>query len=136
MSRAWCRLVASITVLTFACAGVAAASRPSMNECFEGSDFIGNAALSRDRGMAAAAFLGRMEEDFVAIRAFPNELRWFAHDPDDEVFLLNEAREVFNHPEPAASHRRAFLQACVDRMVEPENADAKPHSPGPAGSPG
>jgi hypothetical protein len=114
----------------------AAASRPSMNECFEASDFISNAALSRDAGMSPEAFLGRMEDDFVAIRAFPNDLRWFAHDPDDESFLLNEAREVFKHPGSAEAHRRAFLQACVERMAEPENVDAGPRRPGATRSPG
>jgi hypothetical protein len=105
--------------------GAAYASRPSMDECFEGSDFISNAALSRDAGMPANAFLDRMEEDFVLIRAFPNELRWFVHDADDESFLLREAREVFDHPSPAYDHRRAFLEACVERMAAPEPTEEK-----------
>jgi len=136
MSTASRFLVACAAACGFVLAGPSAASRPSMNECFEASDFIGNAALSRDAGMSPGAFLGRMEDDFVAIRAFPNDLRWFAHDPDDESFLLSEAREVFKHPEPAEAHRRAFLQACVERMAEPENVDAGQRSPGPARSPG
>ncbi len=136
MSTASRFLVACAAACGFVLAGPSAASRPSMNECFEASDFIGNAALSRDSGMSPGAFLGRMEDDFVAIRAFPNDLRWFAHDPDDESFLLSEAREVFKHPEPAEAHRRAFLQACVERMAEPENVDAGQRSPGPARSPG
>jgi len=93
------------------------ASRPTMEECFEGSDFIGNAALSRDAGIASGAFLGRMEDDFIAIRAFPNELRWFVHDAEDESFLLRSAREVFEHPEAPDAHRSAFLRACVERMA-------------------
>lgn len=95
----------------------AAAGRPSLVECFEGSDFIADAALSRDAGMSAEAFLGRMQQDFVAIRSFPNELRWFVHDADDEAFLLAAASEVFVHPGPAERHRRVFLQACVERMA-------------------
>jgi hypothetical protein len=130
MSRASLRFTTGVMVCGFLCAGVAAASRPSLNECFEASDFISNAALSRDGGMPADDFLGRMEADFMAIRAFPNELRWFAHDPDDELFLLTEAREVFRHPEPADNHRRSFLQACIERMAEPD--DAEPRSPEPA----
>ena len=129
-------LAAWVVACGFVLADPAAASRPSMNECFEASDFISNAALSRDAGMSPEAFLGRMEDDFIAIRAFPNDLRWFAHDPDDESFLLNEAREVFNHPEPAEAHRRAFLQACVERMAEPENVNAGPRGPGVTRSPG
>jgi len=94
----------------------AAASRPSLTECFEGSDFIANAARSRDAGMSEESFLGRMQEDFVAIQTFPSELRWFVHDADDEAFLLAAAREVFDHPASPESHRQRFLEQCVDRM--------------------
>src|ERR1700682_1769985 len=72
--------------------------RPTMEECLEGSDFIRNAALSRDAGVAADAFLDRMSEDFLVIRAFPAELRWFVHDAGDELFLAKEARLVFEQP--------------------------------------
>ena len=113
----------AVAVVPLVFGGAASASRPSMNECFEGSEFIGNAALSRDAGMPATAFLDRMEEDFVLIRAFPNELRWFVHDADDESFLLRETREVFDHPGPAADHRRAFLEACVERMAAPDASE-------------
>lgn len=136
MSTASRLAAACVAACGFVLAGPAAASRPSMSECFEASDFISNAALSRDAGMSPEAFLGRMADDFIAIRAFPTELRWFAHDPDDESFLLNEAREVFKHPEPAEAHRRAFLQACVERMAEPEKVDAGPRSQRPTRSPG
>jgi hypothetical protein len=101
----------------------AGAGRPSLSECFEGSDFIGNAALSRDAGMPADAFLARMEQDFTLIHAFPDELRWFAHDADDERFLLNEARDVFEHPAAPDGHRRAFLEACIERMARASSAD-------------
>src|ERR1700681_1094588 len=38
------------------------AGRPTMEECLEGSDFIRNAALSRDAGIAAEVFLEQMSE--------------------------------------------------------------------------
>ena len=112
-----------------------AAGRPSLSECFEGSDFIGNAALSRDAGMPADAFIERMEQDFTLIHAFPNELRWFVHDADDEAFLLTEARDVFEHPAAPDGHRRAFLEACVVRMQvgsapRPPGKDATPTAAG------
>src|SRR6266571_6913368 len=97
---------AGATVCAMLCAGFSAASRPSMVECFEGSDFIANAALSRDAGMSSEAFIGRMEEDFIAIQSFPSELRWFVHDADDEAFLLESAREVFAYPGAAEGHRQ------------------------------
>ena len=110
-------IVTSVGVAAWLWVMPSLASRPTMEECFEGSDFIGNAALSRDAGMGADRFLSRMEDDFVAIRAFPNELRWFVHDADDEAFLLDSAREVFEHPGAPDRHRAVFLRACIDRMA-------------------
>jgi hypothetical protein len=116
MIKASSYLAAAIAACAMLHAGLGFAGRPSMAECFEGSDFIANAALSRDAGMSPEAFIGRMEQDFVVIQDFPSELRWFVHDADDEAFLLSAAREVFAHPGAAERHRRIFLQACVDRM--------------------
>lgn len=110
-------LAAAVAVCGLLCASSAMASRPSLAECFEGSDFVADAALSRDAGMSAEAFLGRMEQDFEAIQSLPAELRWFVHDADDEAFLLSAAREVFASPQAAQIHRRLFLEACVDRMA-------------------
>ncbi len=117
MIKASRRIATAAAVCALACAGSGMASRPSMNECFEGSDFIANAALSRDAGMSSDQFLGRMEQDFAVIQSFPSELRWFVHDADDEVFLLEAAREVFAHPGAPERHRRMFLRACADRMA-------------------
>ncbi len=117
MRRASRFLAIGVAVGTLLAAGLAAAGRPSLAECFEASDFIANAARARDAGMSEAAFLGRMEDDFEVIQSIPNDLRWFVHDPDDEAFLLAAAREVFAHPETPENHRRIFLQSCVDRMA-------------------
>ena len=92
--------------------------RPTMEECLEGSDFIRNAARSRDAGVAADAFLDRMREDFLVIRAFPSELRWFVHDDTDEIFLTGETWLVFEQPSDPNDHRAHFLRACIDRMTE------------------
>ena len=105
----------------FCCAIYATPSisgRPTMEECLEGSDFIRNAALSRDAGIAAGAFLDRMREDFLVIHAFPSALRWFVHDDGDEVFLTEEAWLVFEQPTDPNDHRAHFLRVCVDRMAE------------------
>jgi len=118
MNKAACHIAAGIAVCTMLHAGLGFASRPSLAECFEGSDFIANAALSRDAGMSSEAFISRMQQDFVVIQDFPSELRWFVHDADDEAFLLAAARDVFAHPDVAPSHRRMFLQACIDRMAD------------------
>jgi hypothetical protein len=88
-----------------------------MAECLEGSDFIRNAALSRDAGIGAYVFLDRMSEDFLVIRSFPTELRWFVHDAGDELFLAEQARLVFEHAADPDDHRAYFLRVCLDRMT-------------------
>jgi hypothetical protein len=116
-------MIRTVVVLTrgMAVAGMlhalcATASQPTLSECVEGSDFIGNAALARDAGMSEEKFIERMQQDFTLIHSFKQELRWFAHDRDDEAFLLGAAREVFERPDAPEEHRRAFLQACFVRM--------------------
>jgi hypothetical protein len=94
---------------------VAGASAPSVTECFEGSDFIVNAAHARESGMRRADFLARLEEDFMLIQAFPPELRWFAKDADDERLLLEAARDVFDAPAAPEDHRARFLAVCFAR---------------------
>jgi hypothetical protein len=94
-----------------------------MEECLEGSDFIRNAALSRDAGVAADSFLERLTEDFLVIRSFPAELRWFVHDDGDELFLAQQTRLVFEHASAPDNHRAYFLHACLDRIAVERKAD-------------
>jgi hypothetical protein len=94
-----------------------AAARHSPGECREGSDFIRNAALSRDNGSTREFFIGRLEEDLETIRAFPAALRWFVHDQDDERFLRAEVEAVFDAPEPSEQHRAGFLERCTQRAA-------------------
>jgi hypothetical protein len=101
-------------VVGLACS-TASGSSLSMSECFEGSDFIANAALARENGMSRTSFLGRLEEDLELIQAYPPQLRWFAKDRDDEVFLYESARQVFDNPLAPEQHRARFLAACLDR---------------------
>jgi hypothetical protein len=95
----------------------AAASAISVEECFEGSDFIANAARARDNGISRHDFLARMEDDFELIHAYPPALRWFAKDEADEAFLLGAAREVFDVPDSPDGHRARFLSACFSRTT-------------------
>ena len=109
MHRALALLAALVACLP------AAASKLTMAECFEGSDFIANAALARENGMSREKFLARLEEDIELIQAYPPQLRWFAKDRADEVFLYESAREVFDRPLAPEQHRARFLAACLDR---------------------
>ena len=105
-----------VAAIVAACTCLAAsASALSMAECFEGSDFIANAALARENGITRSAFLGRLEEDLELVQAYPPQLRWFAKDPEDERFLYESARKVFDAPEAPERHRAQFLAACFTR---------------------
>ena len=95
---------------------IAASAHPhSAGECREGGDFIRNAALARDAGYSREFFVGRLEEDFVLIRAFPASLRWFVRDTEDELFLRAEVEAVFGAPATSEQHRAGFLERCIQR---------------------
>ena len=114
MLRRWLALGCALAAL----APLLAQATPStLEECVEGADFIGNAAYSRDNGLARATFLDRLEGDFVAIRSFPAKLRWFVKDADDERFLRAAAMDVFDRPQQPDRHRAAFFAACVTRAT-------------------
>jgi hypothetical protein len=123
MKKAANRIAAAIAVYGCALALSCLAGQPSLTECLEASDFVGNTALSRDNGVSAQKFIARMQQDFALIHAFPQELRWFVHDSDDEMYLLGAAREVFARPVPPEEHRRIFLESCLERMAALPSGD-------------
>jgi hypothetical protein len=126
------RIAAAMAVYGWVFVHASFAGHPSLTECLEASDFVGNAALSRENGVSAQKFMERMQQDFTLIHAFPQELRWFAHDPDDELYLLGAARDVFDRPVPPEEHRRTFLESCFARMAMLPPGDHAPTEP-PAG---
>jgi len=96
----------------------------TLQECFEGGDFIAHAAQARDNGTSKAAFNDKLLADIHVIQAFPRELRWFVQDPEDAEFLFSEATTVFDVPRAPEAHRSDFLSRCFDR-----NLEAGPSSP-------
>ena len=112
-----------LVAVALAWCAVAVAHPHSARECREGGDFIRNAALARDAGYTREFFVGRLEEDFVMIRAFPPDLRWFVRDPGDEDFLRGEVEAVFGDPTSSDQHRAGFLQRCILRAEREVNRD-------------
>lgn len=108
---------ALLAVFLLALSAGVAAQPHSTRECREGSDFVRNAALSRDAGATRAFFVGRLEDDLQTIRAFSPSLRWFAHDADDEFFLRTEVEAVFDAPETSEQHSAGFLERCNERSA-------------------
>ena len=89
----------------------------SLQECFEGGDFIANAAMARDNGIGKQEFIDRLVGDIRLIQAFPPELRWFVADPEDAEFLHAESTRVFERPRGPEAHRAQFLSRCFERMA-------------------
>ncbi len=104
--------------LAMAFFSAAGAHELSLQECREGSDYIRNAALSRDGGMSEAAFMNIFDKDMEAISRVPPALRWFVQDKEDEHFLRSALNEVFRRPQPPQQHARNFAQACLLRAGE------------------
>ncbi|HEY8608653.1 MAG TPA: hypothetical protein VIM12_16190 [Noviherbaspirillum sp.] len=92
-----------------------AARTPSPAECREAGDFIGNAALARDRGISEAQFLRKIREDVELIKAFPPQLRWFVQDEEDAQFLMEAALDVFQKPRSPDEHRQVFIVSCLSK---------------------
>jgi len=93
----------------------------SLQECFEGGDFIAHAAQARENGMTKEAFLNRLVADIRLIQAFPRELRWFVYDPEDAEFLHTESSRVFDERRDPEAHRAQFLARCFERMARLDN---------------
>jgi hypothetical protein len=109
------RIIASAFAAALWLAGSAAAHPLSREECTEGSDFIKNAALSRENGMDGMTFLARTIEDLALIKSFPPALRWFVQDQHDEDYLLAAVADVFSHPLEPQLHQRRFFGECITR---------------------
>ncbi len=105
-------------VALLAATGGASAHELTARECMEGSDYIRNAALSRDGGMTEASFMDDFERDMLMIARVPPSLRWFVQDEDDEALLRAALDEVFSRPQLPQQHAQNFARACVPRTVE------------------
>ena len=109
------RVIASAVVTAVFLTSNVAAHPLSREECTEGSDFIKNAALSRENGMDGMAFLAQTIADLAAIKSFPPALRWFVQDQHDEDYLLQAVADVFSNPQEPQMHQRRFFGECVTR---------------------
>jgi hypothetical protein len=109
-------VITSVLVVMFGWSSIAAAHPRSDQECREAREFIENAAMSRDNGMDGMTFVSKLLADFMAIRSFPAELRWFVQDQQDEELLLAAVSDVFERPGEPHTHGRSFLERCVGRI--------------------
>jgi hypothetical protein len=84
----------------------------SAGDCAEGGDFIKNAALSRDNGIAAERFIATLEDDLSRVRDMPAAARWFAYSDIEEQLLRKATLGVFMRPKNADIHRAEFVRLC------------------------
>ncbi len=85
----------------------------SEDECREGSEFIQNAAHSRNNGITKFHLLEQFDADIITIQSFPPEYRWFVQDKEDEVFLRSALLGVFDDPKTPEKHATDFLSDCM-----------------------
>ncbi len=116
--RSLCFLKALSLLAALSAGAAASAHELSARECMEGSDYIRNAALSRDGGVTEQAFMDVFEQDMVMIARVPPSLRWFVQDHDDEALLRAALAEVFHRPLTPPQHAQNFAQECVRHTVE------------------
>ncbi len=108
----------TVLPLLSAVAAGASAHELTARECMEGSDYIRNAALSRDSGVTEAAFMDVFERDMMMIARVPPSLRWFVQDQDDESLLRAALDDVFSRPQSPQQHALDFARACVPHTGE------------------
>jgi len=122
MVRAWLlRCLRSLPILLAVCLGcpqLASAHALSKQECSEGTDFIRNAALSRDSGMSEISFMEIFNNDLAMLKSIPASLRWFVQDDDDAEFLRAALHEVFRKPTAPERHAELFGEVCLLRAGE------------------
>lgn len=102
---------------------MATAHTLSIEECSEGSDYIRNAALSRDGGMSEAKFFEVFDHDLELLMTIPPSLRWFVQDDDDAEFLRAAILDVYHYPKTPQQHAENFAVACSERTDEREVND-------------
>lgn len=116
--RSLCFLKALSLLAALSAGAAASAHELAARECKEGSDYIRNAALSRDSGVTEQAFMDVFEQDMVLIARVPPSLRWFVQDHDDEALLRAALDEVFQQPMAPQEHAQQFAHDCVRHTAE------------------
>ncbi len=94
---------------------------PTLRECEEGSDFIRNAARSRDNGYSENKIVGRFDEDVVVLSGMAPEKRWFIRSPGATVFLRKALVAVFQMPKRPGDQASTFLAACKEQVMTPDD---------------
>lgn len=97
----------------------------SAGDCAEGGDFIRNAALSRNNGLAAEQFLERLEGDLLMLRGIPEAARWFAYSTIEENLLRQGSLSVFRNPREPQAHRDEFVRLCETVRTSASYLDSK-----------
>jgi hypothetical protein len=90
----------------------------SDQDCREGSDFIRNAALSRDNGVVRSEFTDRLDGDIATVMQMPVHSRWFVYGDAEATLLRSAVAVVFNDPRPADTHHSRFMLACQQLRAE------------------
>ena len=103
----------------FGLSGVASASDflPTERECREGSDFIRNAALSRDNGYSREFLVRRFDGDVLVLRGMDPQKRWFVRSSGAIQFLRQALIDVFVVKRKPGDQAGLFLRSCMAHVL-------------------
>lgn len=106
-------------VLWGGCLGVTSASDflPTARECHEASDFIRNAALSRDNGYSKKFLLGRFDDDMMVLSGMDPQKRWFVRSKGATQFLRQALHDVFVVKRKPGDQAGIFLRSCMAHVL-------------------
>ncbi len=101
------------------CLGVASASDflPTSRECHEASDFIRNAASSRDNGYSKKFLLGRFDDDMMVLSGMDPQKRWFVRSKGATQFLRQALHDVFVVKRKPGDQAGIFLRSCMAHVL-------------------
>lgn len=88
--------------------------QPTQRECEEATDFIRNAALSRNNGYTKQKIVGLFDDNVTVLSSMDPEKRWFVRSPGATRFLRDTLVIVFDAPGRPGEHAARFLESCLD----------------------
>ncbi len=88
--------------------------QPTQRECEEATDFIRNAALSRNNGYTKQKIVGLFDDNVTVLSGMDPEKRWFVRSPGATRFLRDALTLVFDVPGRPGEHAARFLESCLE----------------------
>lgn len=120
MRNAWI-VIALVCYGDFSIAASVSGFLPTEQECHEGSDFIKNAALSRDNGYSGERLVQQFDDDIMVLSGMDPQKRWFVRSPGATQFLRQALADVFAVRRKPKDGAAVFLRSCMAHVLTPDD---------------